>query len=562
MISIGYFRLKPQDYLFSKHLNISLLELEKVQFELIIDQGQDDLNLQYLIDYFQTSSKAVQTDSLPLPTYTVSIADLQIRDAMFRYWDQNNDYPNEAGMDYAHLKIENIRLSARSIRVFGDSITGTIEHLSCRDTCGLILSQFSGEATVSGTMMKARNLVIETPNSALKLDLDFQYNSYWDWIDFIDSVNVVAKVNESSLYMADLGYFSPLMFDMTNTVVFSGDAIGKVSDFSAQHFFVSTGKETYFSGDVRLSGLPDFYTTFMEVSLREFETSTEDINQFAIPGELRFVALPDFVKGLGKVHLQGNFIGYYDDFITNANIITGLGSAVADFEFHANQNEKDSWYKGKFLTQQFQLGHFIKDRNNIGRLDMNIQLDGKGLTSNSMNIDLSGSIGMIEVLDNTFNDIDLAGKLTGKNFNGSVNIRDNKLNLDFLGKVDFSGSLPFFNFRADVKNADLFGLHLFDNDSVMRLSTQIEVNFNGLKPNEIQGGVIIDNTRYTDSRDTYLMKHLKLITTNDTLYQRKLSIRSDFFDLELGGIADYTMLAESFKADVTHYVQFGIFKPN
>lgn len=559
-ISIGYLNFRPEDYSFSKHLNIRQLELEDIQFELVIYEGEEDLNLQFLIDFFQPPSDSSDTINSPSVRYPIEVKKLRLTDAMFRYWDQNNDYPNEAGMDYNHLKIDQINLLAHNITMVGDSIAATIDQLHARDTCGIILSKLSTEAVITDHRLDARDLIIETPSSKLNMDLIFNYHSYWDYIEFIDSVQVEAEVNPSTLYMADLGYFSPIMFDMTNTVQFSGNANGYVNNFSATDFTLTTGDTTHFSGNIQMKGLPDFYACQINLEVNEFETNTQDIRKFAIPGDLRFVPIPQFITGLGNVKLNGNFTGYYNDFISHLSIGTDVGMAVADLELHS-ENEETARYKVKVMTNQFMLGDLLGKSSGIGQLDMDIIVDGKGLSKNTLAMNLTGKVGLIEVLDNTFQDIDIGGYLTGNSFSGRVGVRDEKIHLDFLGKVNFSSELPDFDFNAKIRDADLYGLHLLDNDSIMELSTNVEVNFSGLEINKIYGGVILDSTYFTDSRGQYKMEHFKLITTNDSLFNRKLSIRSDFFDLDLGGMADYSQLLESFKSYLVHYVKFESMKP-
>lgn len=559
-ISIGYLNFRPEDYSFSKHLNIRQLELENIQFELVIYEGQEDMNLQFLIDYFQPASESTDTVNSPYIPYPIEVRNLRITDAMFRYWDQNNDYPNEAGMDYNHLKIDQIKLLAHNITMLGDSIAATIDQLQARDTCGIILTNLSTNAVITDKSLHAENLIIETPSSKLSLNLDFKYHTYWDYIEFIDSVQVEAKVNPSRLYMADLGYFAPIMFDMTNTVQFSGIADGFVYNFKATDFNLTTGDTTRFFGDVQFNGLPDFYTTFINLDVKEFETNTQDIRQFAIPGDLRFVPIPQFITGLGNVRLNGNFSGYYNDFISHLSIGTDVGSAIADLELHT-ELDKPSQYKAKLITNQFLLGDLLGKGSGIGQLDMNVSVVGEGLTKNTLALNLSGKVGLIEVLDYTFHDIDIGGDLTDNTFSGRVGVKDEKIHLDFLGKVNFSKDLPDFDFSAKIRDADLYGLHLLDSDSIMELSTNVEVNFSGLEINKIYGGVIIDSTVFADSRGQYKMDHFKLITTNDSLFNRKLSIRSDFFDLDLGGLADYSQMLESFKSYLAHYVNFESLQP-
>ncbi|NOU47132.1 MAG: translocation/assembly module TamB [Bacteroidales bacterium] len=562
LMSVGLLKLRMDDFTFKKQLNIRQLVLENVSFQLVIYEGEKDMNLQFLLDFFQPSSDTITdvTDTISTP-YPVNFSNLSIVNGSFRYWDQNYDLPGEPGMDYAHLNINDIQLTAQNLLMLDDSIVGHINHLSANDTCGIVLNHLSADAIVSGTTMIAKDLKIETPESKIDIDLTFKYKNYWAYIEFIDSVKVEATVRPSTLYMADLGYFSTLMFDMTNQVNVSGNVTGFVNDFVANDFNLNTGALTSFRGDIHFKGLPDFYSTLIELNINEFETSPDDIRQFAIPGEMRYIPIPDALTKLGVVAIRGKFNGYYNDFTAQANLNSSIGSVVTDIEMNADIEDGPVSYKGLLETNQLDIGKLIGGKGEVGKLDMNVLVEGSGLSSETLDLNLNGNVGSLEVLGNTFRDIDLSGDLTGNTFNGKVKIDDDKIKLDFSGAVDFSGALPDFDFIAKIRDADLNRLNLLKSDSLMKLSSNIEVNFKGLKINDIEGGVIIDSTMFKDSRGTYLMNHFKLITTNDPLYNRKLTVRSDFFDFELGGIIDYAQISESFKQYLDEYVYFKSLAP-
>ncbi len=561
LASIGYLRLKLNDYKIHKHLNVKQLELENVSFNLVYYEHEPDMNLQFLIDFFQPTLNANDSILYVADTisgiYPVLVDRLKITDGAFRYWDQDYDFPGEPGMDYGHLNIQDIQLDARNISMFGDSIIGNIKHLSARDTCGLILKHLSADAIVSGTTTIANHFVIETPETNLLLDLKLNYKNYSAYYEFIDSIEINANIYPSMLYMADLGYFSTVMFDMTNHLNIAGKLHGRVNNFAATDLSVQTGQLTNFNGDIQMRGLPDFYSTYIDLIINNLETSIYDLGRFAIPIESHYLYLPSFLDSLGNPKIEGKFEGYYSDFLAKATIITDVGSVVTDLEMRSDTVSKLVSYKGRLLTNDLDIGKFLGESSGLGNLNMNVQLEGKGLSSQTVDLNLKGKVESLEFLKNTFRDIDLSGDMTKNTFNGKVVINDEKVKLDFLGKVDFSNKFPDFDFSADIHNADLYRLNLLMADTLMQLSSHIEVNFTGLKLNDIEGGVIIDNTIFTDSRGKYSMKHLKLITTNDSLYNRKLTILSDFFDFELGGIADYSKLYGSVRQLVNHYITVG-----
>lgn len=146
--------------------------------------------------------------------------------------------------------------------------------------------------------------------------------------------------------------------------------------------------------------------------------------------------------------------------------------------------------------------------------------------------------------------------MTGKDFNGKIVADDPKIKFDFLGEASFAETPPSFNFGAELHHVDLYNLHLLDMDTLMHLTTDIDVNFSGLSLDELVGSISINNTHYQDSRGSYQMDSFNLVTTHYGLYPRSLTIESDFIDLEIGGEIDFANMGVAFKQYVGKYLKY------
>ena len=95
-----------------------------------------------------------------------------------------------------------------------------------------------------------------------------------------------------------------------------------------------------------------------------------------------------------------------------------------------------------------------------------------------------------------YHDIDVKGSLGDKKFTGQVDIKDPNLALVFNGIMDFSDSVPAFDFTSTIHYVNLFKLKLLARDSIMDLAMKIKVNFTGSKLDNIDGMIKIDSTVY------------------------------------------------------------------
>jgi hypothetical protein len=544
---------------FKEILQINAVKLADVDVQLIQYEGEEDLNLQFILDYF--SSEKVESDTVDR-AFPLKINKLSISNGAFRFLNERLADPEIIGIDYAHISAENIFLNASDIYILNDSVSARIDLLKAVERSGFELKKMKTLLTMGSRGLTAEPLIIETASSALNMNLNFKYNNYAAFYDFIDSVFVDVNLAPSSLQMADLGFFAPIMFEMPNLVNVAGIVNGYVSDFSANDFSFSFGKETEFLGRVRMKGLPDFYSTDINLRISRLKTNYADISTFKIPIEGQRIPIPDNITDLGLIDLSGAFTGFYDDFMARSVIRTRLGLIQTDLALRTNPRTKVSSYKGQLITKELNIGKLIRDERNLGLLSMNVKLDGQGFNLETAQANISGKINSVEILKNKFQDIHLAGDLTSQTFNGTFSIDDTKLKIDFTGLADLQNGQPEFDFVANVLFADLYKLNLLQTDTIMELSTLFNARFSGLSLDAFLGSIVLNNTKYTDSRGIYKMKKLEVRMKEDPYLDRKLTVNSDFLDLELGGSISFTDIDESFKRVVSHFVAFKSLTPS
>lgn len=536
----------------SKELHVKSVDLDNISFELIKYENDEKINIFQLTQMFSTEK---DTSAKEKSTYVIKVDDIDMKNSRFRYWNQNKDIPDKGSMDYAHLYIKNINLSANNFKFANDTISIKINKLTGIDTCGIVLEKMTSEISVSPQHIHCKDLTIITPKSSLRLDLQFIYNNYPDFLTFIDSVRIKASIDPSSLYLADIGYFAKTMYSMTNTVSVSGDFDGLVKDFQTSNFSFSFGKETIFHGDIHIKGLPDFFSSDIDLKINKMTTSFADLQQFALPIKSQYLAFPKQLESFGKTSLNGYFSGHYNDFLAQALIKSEIGEIKTDLFMNSNSKSGLISYEGRLETNQLQIGKIAELDQKMGGIDMDVKVKGSGLTKNTVNLDVDGRIHSIDILDNVFEDIMLFGNIADQLFNGNLVVDDPKLKLDFDGKIDFSEKIPILDFTADIQHADLFKINLLTSDSTMVLRTKIRTNMRGFTLDEIVGRLQIDSTYYADSKHLYFMKQFKMDVTQDQILKRKIEITNDFFTFNMSGKIDFSAFGESFKSYIGNYVQ-------
>lgn len=547
--------LIPTD--FSKTLNINRLILSDASVNLIKYEKSDELNMQFIIDYFATISDTASSEP---PTYKISLDQLELRNLAFQYWNQNSDDPGGEGVDYNHLNFKELTLLANDITLEGDSVFADLQRLTVRDSSGFYLKNMRAELSSSPRGSEAKNLEIQTEKSMLYLDLKLMYQAYPDFLDFVESVRMEALVKPSHLFMADIGYFAPVMFDMTNHLDISGKVSGVVSDFKSEQFSFNYGDKTHFLGNFTMDGLPDFFSTVMVVQVSKLQASANDLRQFQLPGKIA-IEIPKELNAAGLVRVKGKFTGRYTDFLAVADVNTDAGFIKTDLKVKTNPRTEVISYNGHLITKKLQLGKLLQQQGTIGSISLNASLKGSGLDIETADLSVDGHISEIGLLGIKYKAIDLKGQLSEARFSGWIDIDDEKLGLDFNGEIDLDSEVPVFNFTSKIEHADLAAMNLLDQDSVMLIKSEINANLSGITLDDLQGRLSIRNTVFIDSRGTYSMDSLILRVDSDALISKRYQLITDFFDFDLGGRIDFNSLPSTFLAYVRHFVKIPGLEP-
>ena len=540
--------LFPSD--FREGLHMRKLVIDKPFVSLVKYEQEDHLNLDVITAYFSGENDTGTRSAAN--SYPITVDELQIIKGQFQFWDQNKDEPGEEGMDYSHLFIQGIMLAATDLSIIGDSIETTIRKLKATDTSGINLEHLHGQFKTNPKKTKISDLELVTSRSSLNLDLELNYDTYADFLDFVEQVKIEAKIKPSMLYMADIGYFAPLMFQMTNVVSLAGEVAGTVADFSTRDFSFQFGKNTDFVGEYHITGLPDFFESDMELTINRLRLNAEDISNFALPGGIK-IPVPDQLIAAGKTLVKGTFKGKPDDFLAKANIKTEVGTINSDLRLSRDLKSDEISYAGHLITNKLHLGQLL-GTDGIGELSMNARLNGSGVSQETANVRVDGVLNSIELLNTLYQDVELNGELSGQRFIGVLSVDDEKLKLDFNGKIDLEPAIPVMDFIAEIDHADLFEMKLLDSDTLMRIRTGIKANLSGLKPDELIGDLRISNTIYRDSRGSYQMDSLVLKVTDEALLGKRYELSTDFFDFELGGKVHFATLPDAISNYLNHYI--------
>lgn len=518
-----------------QRLRLTRVRLDDTKFYLHKYEGEEKLNLQFLIDYFSIP-KDTTIKRKPLDIRT---DELELRNASFRY---RNHYTEQTkiGMDYKDLDIRHINLLLTNIRIDSDTIFGNVKRLNCNENRGFYLKDFRGNAKVSPTELKVDGLFIQTASSNLNLDLHYTYNGWDDYKTFIDSVRMDYTFNESVVNFKDVSFFAPALYGLEEMLTVSGHVYGPVSRLNARGLKLAYGNSTSLEGDVDLDGLPNIRETFLHLSLKHFTTRYADLVKMPIPPFERgeHLVLPPNVANLGRMDFIGSFTGFLNDFVAYGKLNTAIGQLRTDISLRQDEKSGQLAYSGKMQSFGFDVGKFLGE-DRIGKVSLDADVKGTGLTKEEINAVLIGNVKSIGLVGYEYHDIEVNGEFARSMFSGEVSVNDTNLALIFRGGFDVSQTLPQFNFHADVRHANLYELNILRSREGATISGVLDVDFTGDDIDNLIGIIEISNGTYQqDGDDLYEVEAFSLEVTEDFSI-KNLKLRSGIVDADFSGIFNF-----------------------
>ncbi len=529
----------------AKELRVRNIEIEDLLVSIVKYEGDDRMNVS---EMFSSSEKKEKIKKDKGDFKTIYLDAISLKDGHVVIWNQNKDKPEKTSMDYSHLDIDSINLSARGLSFDGRAVRGYIDELSGMDKCGFDIDELSSKSlfTVSGRGFDFKNLHVETHASVLNLDLQFLYNGRKSFKSFVDSVMIIGNIRPTQLTLSDLRYFSPTMGKMTDTLQISGLVTGTVRDFTASNFHFAFKDSTNFEGTIKMKGLPNFFETHIVGDVKKMNFTYQDLAEFAIPTPTRKIPLPESLSSMKNAMLSGEFYGFHNNFNTTFNLHTNIGNIYLNGALNNDLTIVSTpYYFLKLYANNLNVKEIIGADKEM-TITMSSDLHGEGLNKKDAAFEVMFDVNKLKLMGNEFDDFVVAGVFENQRLIASTNVKSDLVDLDVNALLNVISDKPSLDVNVKLEDADLYKLKLLDYDKNSKLTTRVVASLDGLKLDEMSGNVLLDKTEYIDSRGSYFMDSLNLTLAED--YDSKLiNVNTDFFDMELKGTVGFAGLANSFK---------------
>ncbi|MCC9135145.1 translocation/assembly module TamB [Pontibacter silvestris] len=524
-------------------LTIASLELQEPRANLIFYEGSDTLNLSSFFNALGNLFTKDTTQKTSEP-FNFSLDELVVQNGRFTYDDFNK--PEDAfGIDYVHMTVDRISGKFDDINL-GDTIKVNISDLSAFETrSDTKLQNLDCHMTFAPTFWEWADLNLQINQSNLQNFVRFDYNRFGNFTQFIDSVTVTANLQNSKVYSKDIAIFvSSLREYDENIQVNTIEITGKANNFSAKNIDVAYGQHTHIVGSLSADGFPNFKEVFANVRLQPSSINAGDIKQFLSKDTY------DVAARLGTVNLEGRFLGFYNDFVANATFATALGRVVSDINLKIDDDTRSSSYEGYLKTNNFKLGRLVNNTDLIKTVSMEGRVKGSGFTLETANLNLNATVNQLQLIDYNYRNIKVNGTLNRQTFSGHVGVNDPNLIFTADGDINLASGNKAFNMHANLEHVNLHALKL--SDSPLMVSTNANLNFQGLSLDTFEGTAILDSAQIAYNGENLAIDS---VTIESVIAegQRSLNLNSELLTLQVSGNFNYSTLIDDLSNLVQEY---------
>ena len=527
-----------------KEIGIGRIALSSASIHLIT-RDNEGVNLKFIIDKLSNPEKKDSAN------WNISISKIQLNESRFRYTSPGNSKKNSP-IDFSAMDLRDLNIRINDLVILDDTVKFHINRLGFTEKSGFILSNLNSGFSIGKSHLNFNNTYLETPHSQISANhLYFDFNSFQDFSDFVNKVDLDYVFRSSVVNFSDIAYFTKGLESFSETFRISGDISGSVSDLTAKNILIAYNDHTILGGNMNLIGLPEISETFIYFDMEMFQTNIYDIQNIRLPGNKR-ISLPENLNGLGTISYTGKFTGYYDDFVAYGTFGSDLGSISTDLLLEPDGNEGLN-YRGNIITNSFFLGKIIpENKGKIGNISISAKVDGT-FQKKTVSADLTGTIDSLDLYGYTYKNINLSGFLSDKTFDGALNITDPNIQMEFLGKVDFSTSRPNFNFTAGVGRLRPHFLNFKKADPSYFASFLLTSDFTGIHPDSIEGRIDLVNSFFQRSGDQIQVYDFSLITQNRN-DSSSIKVRSEIMDIDIAGHYHISKIHRSLKNLISIYL--------
>lgn len=529
-------------------LEKNLIALHKV--ELSDFTGRIDLNAKTKTEAVRLTTQTdqeVQTAYSPWK-FTTDLIRLNNNNLIY---NDNTQARQQRGMDYAHLKLQNLSLQGNRFLYNRDTIGLRITKGRMVEGSGFTLQQLQADFQYTSREVRLEKLWIKTPGSNIRRRAIISYPSIAAMQEKPELMGLNLDIRDSRIQVKDLLIFVPFLADQP--AFKDPDAIFELNTRMWGSLARLNIPELQFSGfentQADLSGIinnatdPDHF--LVDLNIRQLNTSRKDVLLFVPPN-----SIPDSITLPERMSLTGTAKGNAANLDAKLDLSTPLGSAHVNGTISNAARAQKAVYAGTIAVQSLQVGTIIQQPETMGSLSADFTVEGKGYDPKTANVHLKGAITSLLYNKYTYRNFQLDATLDRQQFDLRGGIKDPNLHVAIQAEGELGGAYPCFAATLNIDSIKTGPLHLTTNPIVYRGIIQADVP--ALNLDSLNGEVYLINSLLVSNDQRAAIDSVKLVATYKN-GQQSLNLSTDFARANLLGQYKLTQLGDIFIQAIQPY---------
>lgn len=509
------------------------------------------LNLDHFINNLSPpdTTKTAPSEGKPLG---LEFKNISIENSRFRlasYNPQKLDY----GINFEDLDVKDLNIDVRNLNISGDTIAMLINSLIGVEKSGFKIDKLRAEFSLCSKHLNFDKLRIKAEGSNLQLPyLHMTFDGMDKMSRFLKEVMLDIKFDNSFIKSNTLAYIIPDIRNYDFDAIVNGKVIGTISDLRGKNLVITTGTQTRIATNCRLTGLPDIEQTMMIIDVKELSTSAKDLAQIKQRDNNQpLIGIPSSLEELNKITYKGNFTGFINNFVAYGTISSSIGKLSLDLSIKPDTTQTTE-FNGNVSTTNLDLGK-LTGTSSLGRISFAAKVKGNSDKNSNISAFTDATINQLEAYKYTYSNIKINGNLTKSTYIGSIFLDDPNCKLNFLGKLDFTDTIPVFDFTALVPKIDFVKLNLNTVDSISQASFLFTAKFSGNNLDNSKGEIKIVNSSYKNQNGEFMLSDITINADNNK-DSKLISLQSEFAEGELRSKYNYSNIFENLEKLLYIYV--------
>ncbi|MCU0467069.1 MAG: hypothetical protein MUF58_00590 [Arcicella sp.] len=468
-----------------------------------------------------------------------------------QYQDFNAPFLSK-GIDFNNLKINNLKLNSERFYYSPNQISGWIFSSSFNEKSGFQLQNLQTDFAYTNKQMFLKKFLLKTPKSILRDELVMNYKSQDDLIKDIGQTSIKTSLKNSQLAFQDILWLVP---NLANTPPFKGNAqeilkfngllTGKINNLKITNATFSAFNQTKVRFNGQIMGLPNVEQTALNLNVSEIGLTKKDLMRM-VPSEM----IPQNIDLPQKIALTGKIDGKINDLNLNTQLKSDLGNASFKGKLINITANKNQQYNGEITLNSFEMGKFLKQTEQLGKLSLNAKINGRGIDPKTMNASVEGLIQEAEIKGYNYKNMALVGSLANQIAQIKGNINDPNVSLAINTAFDISQEFPGIKGNVKINELNLKPLGLYSNN--MTIKGDIDIDLPVSNPENPSGKVVINQGTLYNNGKPIPLNNVTLIAKN-ILNEKQIFMDAPFAKASLKGNFNYLQLSDIFINTINRY---------